>query len=380
MIWRFLVAIILIGVVSGGLVAFNLYREKAMEGYFANAKPPPVAVSATKVEAIAWTPVIEAFGTLNASRGVELSTQTAGIVREIAFAANQSVSEGQLLVQLDDRIEQADLIAAQAAVDRDTQTLERGQTLSERGVASAATLQDAQTALAVSRSQLEKLRAVLDQKAIEAPFPGVIGIPRIEVGQFVTPGTAIATLQNLEKMRVDFTVPEQDFGLLSIGQAVHAGLEDDSATYEGRIVGIDPRVDPASRLVSVRAEIDAAEGRLQPGSFARVEVVLPQEQGVIALPQTAIVTSLYGDFVYRVEPQSGKAAGDAQEHVAQQVFVTTGRRSGGIVEIVKGIAAGDLVVDAGQNRLSSGARVTVNDKVEPAAAAAPVAAKAGAAQ
>jgi membrane fusion protein, multidrug efflux system len=380
MIKRFVIAILLLTLLSGGLVGFNLYREKAMEGYYSTMKRPPVPVSAQAVEAISWKPVIEAFGTMSAARGIELSTQTAGLVRSIGFTANDRLAEGQLVVQIDDTVEQADLGAAQAAVTRDQRAMERSKTLSERGVSSAATLQDAEAALAVSTSQLAHLQAIVQQKAVFAPFAGVVGIPRIEVGQFVAAGAAVASLQDLDSMRVDFTVREQDFDLLAIGQPVTAGIEGESITYDGHIAGIDPRVDPASRLVSVRATIDMTAQALHPGGFARIEVALPEEPGILAIPQTALVTSLYGDFVYRVaKPKADAASGSADSTlVAQQVFVTTGRRSGGLVEIVKGLDAGDMIVSAGQNRLSNGAVVTVTAKTDPSAPSASATALPGA--
>jgi membrane fusion protein (multidrug efflux system) len=392
MIKRMLIAIVLLGVVCGGLVGFNLFRQQAIENFFATMQPPAVTISARPVEAITWQPVIEAFGSVGAAQGVDLSTQTAGVVEEILFTANDRVEAGQLLVQIEDAVEQADLISARAAVERDRQALERVQTLSERGVSSSANLETAESALAASASQLQRLEAVLEQKAIEAPFDGVMGIPRIEVGQYVSAGDTIATLQNLERMRVDFTVREQDLPRIAIEQPVRAGVGADELTFEGHITGIEPKVDPNSRLVSVRAEIDNAEGELRPGQFARIEVVLPQEGDILAVPQTAVISSLYGDYVYVVmrqpaeepdadgeeEPLTSSVSGEARAQetvdaaegevpplIARQVFVKTGRRSGDIVEIIEGLEVGQQVVTAGQNKLSNGARVIVDNTVDP---------------
>ncbi len=394
MIKRMLIAIVLLGLICGGLVGFNLFRDKAIKDFFATMQQPAVTVSAKKVEAVDWEPVIEAFGTIGASQGVDVAAQAAGVVEEILFAANDRVEEGELLVQIEDDIEQAEMIAARAAVERDRQALERAQTLSERGVSSSATLETAESALAAATSQLERLEAVLEQKAIKAPFAGVIGIPGIEVGQYVTAGTAIATLQNLDSMRVDFTVREQDLSRIKIDQPVRSGESADELAFTGRITGIEPKVDPASRIVSVRAEIENADGDLRPGQFARMEIVLPEEKGVLAVPQTAVISSLYGDYVYIVVPQEAKepakdegkepltssvgsearaqetkeAPKDEPPLVARQAFVKTGRRSGGIVEIVEGLEVGQPVVTAGQNKLSNGARVVIDNTVDPSAA------------
>lgn len=388
MIKRMVIAIVLLAVISGGLVGFNLFRQQAITEFFATMQQPAVTVSAREAERVTWQPVIEAFGTVGAAQGVDLAVQTAGVVEDILFKANDRIRKGQLLVQIEDAVEQADLISARAAVERDRQALERVRTLSERGVSSSANLETAESALAASTSQLQRLEAVLEQKSLEAPFAGVIGIPSIEIGQYVAPGNVVATLQNLDRMRADFTVREQDLDRLEIGQPVRSGTTADDLLFEGRITGIEPKVDPDSRLVRVRAEIDNADGRLRPGQFARIEVVLAEEDGILAVPQTAVVSSLYGDYVYvvaRQEPDEGEAdgqepltssvAGEARAQdaeageelplVARQVFVQTGRRSDGIIEIVDGLEAGQQVVTAGQNKLSNGARVVIDNTVDP---------------
>ena len=385
---RFVIALVLVVLVCGGLIGFNLFRAKMIADIFANPQMPPVTVSATEVKPATWTPDIQAIGTLLALHGVDVAVLTAGVVQSIAFKANDVVREGQMLVQIDDAVDRAGLISAEAAVARDRAQLERAQTLSKRGVTAEASLEEAQTALASSESALARIQAVLDQKAIEAPFAGTVGIPRIDVGGYVQPGTVVATLQQLDKMRVDFTVPEQRFADVSVGQPASFGLTEAEFPYRGRIVGIDPKIDPQTRLVSVRAEVDNAGGELRPGQFVRVRVELPAVQNVIALVQTSVVTSLYGDFVYVVEPPQPAAAAEGQAPaapppaaqpaseaaappplVARQVFVTLGRRQGNMVEIVEGLQAGQQVVTSGQNKLSNSAPVIINNQVDPAAVA-----------
>lgn len=389
MIKRFLIVLVLIVLVCGGLVGFNLFRSKMIADFFANQQVPAVTVSATVVRAITWEPVIEAIGTLRAVRGVDVATEVAGVVRSIEFVSNQEVEQGQLLVQIDDAIERADLISAEAAVERDRAQLERAQRLRQTGVSTEQNLETAQSAFAASESALARLRAILDQKAIEAPFSGVIGIPRIDVGEYVQPGAVIATLQQLDTMRVDFTVPEQRLSALRIDQPATFGLTPDAFNYRGRIVGVDPKIDPQTRLVSVRAEVENPGGDLRPGQFIRVRVSLPTEDGIVALPQTAVVTSLYGDYVYVVEEEAapasqseaagdaaggatseeGTAGGDGTRLVARQVFVEIGRRQDNLVEIAKGIEAGQTVITSGQNKLANNTPVNINNNVDPAAVA-----------
>ena len=365
MIKRFLIAIVLLALLGGGIVGFNMFRDQAIEEFFANMPVANVTVSAVTAEETRWTPSIEAIGTANASRGVDLTVETTGIVRDVEFDANQSVEQGQLLVQLDDAIQQADIEVGRTQAALDMQTLERTRELQQRGVGSSVSLEAAQAAASVSAAQVTRLEAVLAQKQLIAPFAGTIGIPRVEPGQYISPGTVVATLQDVSTMRADFTVPEQQLASLSIGQPVRLGVGGREFPFSGEITGIDPKVDPASRLASVRARIENTDGALTPGQFVQIMVDLPAEDNVLTLPQTAVVTSLYGDYVYVVRPRE-VAEGEEEQLEVRQVFVNVGRRSGGAVEIRSGISAGDRVVTAGQNRLNNGTPVVVDNTIDPA--------------
>ena len=358
MIKRFVIAIVLLGLVAGGVVGFNLFRDRAIEDFFANRPVQPLPVDTVVAESGEWVPTLEAIGTVYALRGIDLAVEAGGVVREVNFEANDTVEEGQVLIRIGDEIEQADLAAAESAVRLAQQTLDRVNSLGDRGVASESTIDEAEAALSSARAQVQRTRALIEQKALVAPFSGEIGIPEVEEGQFVAAGATIATLQDLEMLRVDFSLPEQDLPQIEIGQPVDLILEA-GGRATGFITGIEPRIDPATRLVAVRAEIDNTDGVLSPGQFVRVRVRLPAEDGVVALPQTAVTTSLYGDFVYAVvEAEEGETL------EARQVFVESGLRQGTRVEIVHGVSAGDRVVGAGQNRLSNGAPVTLEDAPE----------------
>lgn len=383
MILRFFIALILVGALAGGLVGFNLFRDKMIGQYFATMKRPAVTVSTMTVEPQVWQPGVEAIGTVLARQGVDVATRASGIVKDIAFTSNDRVEKGQLLVQLDDELEQADLIAATANVARDSEALKRIGALSDRGFTSTQALDNAKAALDASRSQIERVRAQINQKKIVAPFAGTIGIPRVDLGQYLAAGSVIATLQDLDTMKVDFSVPEQQLEQLRIGQPVRLGLKDGDLPYRGQIVGIDPKIDPESRLVAVQAEVDNSDGGLRPGQFAFVRIELPEEPDVIALPQTAVIQSLYGTYVYVLRADETAAAGtpdakagdaakegaEAKPLVARQLFVETGRRFSGRIEIVDGISAGETVVTAGQNKLSIGSPVIVDNTIQPALSA-----------
>ncbi len=374
MIKRALLAFLALILVAGGIVGFNLFRSKMIAEFFAGMTPPPVTVSVSDVALTRWTPGLDAIGTATAARGVDLATEAAGIVREIRFAANDRVEEGQLLVQIDDRTERADLAAAEAALALAETSLTRARELRERGVSATTTLDQAEAGAVEARSTVAKLKAVLETKQLTAPFGGTIGIPRIEIGQFVTAGTTYATLQDRENMRVDFTLSEQDAGLVSVGQPVTVTSEVGDLSLSGEVTGIEPKIDPNSRLVTLRAEVENAEDKLTPGQFLRVRVDLAEVDGVIALPQTVVSSNLYGDSVFVIREETPEGAQEPQL-IARQVFVELGRRSADLVEIVTGLEAGDRVVNAGQNKLSPGARVLIDNSVAPVAAEAPVAAQ-----
>lgn len=408
MVKRFIIAFILLVIIVGGIFGFNYMRDEGTKAFFASMPPPSATVSTTVVKPAAWTPGVEAIGTVSANSGVDLAMETAGVIKEIGFKANDKVELGALMVQLDDAVERADLEATQAQAVLDQTALERAQQLLKRGVGSEVTLDTARAAASASASQVKRLQAVLEQKQLIAPFSGTAGIPRIDIGQYVQPGTTVVTLQDLETMRADFSVPEQQLPLLKIGQTVRLGTGDagteEDMPYSGQIRGIDPKIDPVTRLVTIRAEVDNTEGKLTPGQFVHVRVELPEEQNVLALPQTAVTTSLYGDFVYVAKPapaqpaaapeaakpdaaapEAAKPAEDAPKPEAEaakpapeaapeaakpalvlsQVFVKIGRHNGSLVEIVNGIASGDEVVTAGQNRLFNGMTVNVDNTVDP---------------
>jgi len=345
-----------------GLVWFNFFRDKMIKDFFATMKQPAQVVTAAKVEAKTWSPSISAIGTAKAANGVELAFETAGIVKEIKFKANQTIRQGETLVQLDDTVERADLQDVQAAVKTAESNFERAKTLSTRGYGTEANFDQASALLAAARSRLARLQATIEQKALKAPFSGTIGIARVDIGQYLQPGTVIASFQDLQSMKVDFTVPEQAAGEVKLGQEVRLGVSENDLPFTGRIIGKDPRVDPKTRLVSVQALIEAnRDGAILPGQFLHVEVVLPPQPNVVTLPQTAVITSLYGDYVYTVESED---RGGQQVQAVKQVFVKAGRRRGGSVEVLSGVTPGQQVVASGQNKLQAGATVKVDNTID----------------
>jgi membrane fusion protein (multidrug efflux system) len=356
-----LVFLLAIGL-CGGLVWFNFFRDKMIAAFFATMQPPPQTVAAMLVETKTWTPGIPAIGTARAQNGVELAVETTGVVRQINIKPNQRFAKGDVLLQLDDAVDRADLADAQAAVKLSEANYERSNSLQQKGFATPAAFDQTVAQLASARARLARLEAVIDLKSLDAPFSGVAGIVRVDPGQFLQAGTVVATFQDISSMKVDFKIPEQMAEKLKVGQPVRLGFAEDDLRFAGKVAGVDPRVDPQTRLIAVQAILaDNRHEAVLPGQFLHVRIELPPEPNVVTVPQTAVISSLYGDYVYLVEPEEkdGKT-----RQVVKQVFVKAGRRDGGQFEIRSGIQPGQTVVVSGQNKLQAGGTVLVDNSID----------------
>lgn len=341
------------------LIGFNLFKPLLFGG--GGWGRPPVNISAIEAKPGTWTPGIEAVGTAEAVRGVDIAVEVPGVVKTINFKPNTRAEAGQVLIQIDDAVDRADMIAAQAQIKLSESQVQRAEALRKRGATSEAAFEDARAQVDVAKSALARLQAVLDQKTIEAPFNGMLGIAQVDIGEYVTAGKVAVTLQDLDRMRVEFTVPEQVAEYVHVGQLTHFGVNASDLGFNGHVIGVDPKVDPQTRLVTVQADLDNPEGRISPGQFLRVRVELPTENDVMVLPQTAVVPSLYGDYVYIVTPDDKAQVSDESQRpkMVKQTFVKTGRRDGDRIEVVDGVKAGDIVMSVGQNKVQNGAHVAV---------------------
>lgn len=356
---RILLVIGGIAVVCVLLIAFNLFKPLIFGG--GGWGRPPVTISAIEAKPGTWTPGIEAVGTAEAVRGVDIAVEVPGVVKAINFKPNTRAEAGQILIQIDDSVDRADMLAAQAQIKLSESQVQRSEALRKRGATSEASFEDARAQVDVAKSALARLQAVLDQKAIEAPFSGMLGIPQVDIGQYVVAGKIAVTLQDLDRMRVEFTVPEQVAEFVNVGQVTHFGVNASDLGFSGHVIGVDPKVDPQTRLVTVQADLDNPQDRISPGQFLRVRVELPVENNVMILPQTAVVPSLYGDYVYIVAPDDKAQVSDESQRpkMVKQTFVKTGRRDGGLIEVVEGVKPGDIVMSVGQNKVQNGAHVAI---------------------
>jgi len=388
MILRFFLVGVALVLVVGALVGMNLMRDKGVAAFFANQQIPPVTISAAKVEAKTWADYLEGIGTISAVEGIDLASEVPGMVKAINFKANDTVSASQLLVQLDDTVDQTDARLYQASIDLAKQTLARVSTLRSRGNAPQADLDNANADLLKTQAQLSRAQAMIEKKAVGAPFAGIVGIRKIDVGRYVAAGDPLVTLQRLDQVYADFTLPEQAISRVSQGQKVEVRADAfPDQVFHGQVSGIEPVIDSASRMLKVRATIDNPGLKLRPGFFANVQLVLPERPNVVTVPQTAITYSLYGDTVFVIRekkaeagaappPAADGAAAQAPagpQLVVEQVFVRVGQRQGNIAEILEGVKAGEQVVTSGQLKLQNQFPVKIDNSVDPAAPRPPAA-------
>jgi membrane fusion protein (multidrug efflux system) len=353
---------ILVGVKAGQIVTM----VRAGESFV----PPPEAVTSAKVEASQWQGTRAAIGSLVAMRGVTLGAELPGLVREITFESGTAVRRGAALVKLDTSAEEAQLASAVADASLARVNLERTRTLRRSEANAQADLDAAEAKSKQADATVANLQATIAKKTVRAPFDGRIAIRQIELGQIVSPGTPIASLQSVSPIYADFWLPQQALADLKSGQRARLRADpfpDD--TWDGEITTINPEVDQATRNVRVRATFPNADGRLRPGMFANVEVLSAERRPVLVIPATAVIFAPYGDSVFTIEEQKDRAGKTVT--VARQKFVRLGERRGDLLAVVSGLKDGETVVTSGAFKLRNGAAVAVNDALAPKAQLSP---------
>jgi membrane fusion protein (multidrug efflux system) len=355
--------------VFGVVFGFKAFKS-ATEKKYMSAGPPPAAVSTAIAEYRDWQPRLKAVGTLRAARGVDLSTEIAGIVRKVLFRSGDDVEKGRLLIELNMDSDVAQLRSLEAAAELAKAVYERDKKQLEIQAISKAAL-DAAEADYKSRSALvSEQRALIQKKSMRAPFGGRIGISSVNPGQYVNPGDRLVTLQSLDSILIDFIFPQQQLSRIATGQK--AAVTTDAfpgRVFTGTITAVNPKVDPDTRNIQAEASIDNPRHELLPGMFAEIAIETGRPERRLTLPQTAVTYNPYGDTVFLVQEQ--KAEGKKAALSVKQVFVTIGEKRGDQVAILKGIHEGDTVVTSGQLKLKNGSPVVINNQVRPSSEPAP---------
>ncbi|HAN54008.1 efflux RND transporter periplasmic adaptor subunit [Stutzerimonas stutzeri] len=326
------------------------------------APKPAIDVETELARRMDWQSRLPAIGTLKASQGIDLSVEIAGTITDVQFQSGEKVSKGQAIVLLDSEMEQASLVSAEADLSLARLEFQRARSLLDRQAISRSEYDRLNAQSQKAEASVAQLRASLAKKRILAPFSGTIGIRQVDVGDYIAAGTPIATLQDLSTLYVDFFLAEQHVPLLALGQKVQlrvAAYPDER--FEGVISALNPKVETTTRNVQVRAELANPDGRLLPGMFADLQVLLPTENAQVVVPETAITYTLYGNSVLLVTegtPPEGVSR-DEPYLVVERRFVTTGERRDGLVVVLDGLEGGEQVITAGQLKLDSGTHVAI---------------------
>jgi membrane fusion protein (multidrug efflux system) len=354
---RFLLVVVGLAVVFGGIFGWKAYMGKKMAAMMSGPRPPAVIASAD-VTAAEWVPHLDAVGSLVSTRGVEVNNEVAGQVKAIQFSSGQSVRKGDVLIQLDDEVDQADLQGLVAQRHLAELQYERTEKLfKEDQAVPRADYDEARAKLDNARAAVVSMQALIAKKRVRAPFAGLLGIRQVNPGQYLPPGSAIVMLQALDPIHADFSLPEQDFPKVAVGQKVEVRVRGEGdRVVPGAVSAINPGLDPGTRNVRVRATLPNPDGRLRPGMFAEVRVILPTVKQVLTVPQTAVFFRPYGDSVFVIQDKDGA-------RIAENRPVTTGEVRDGFVEVVKGLAPGDKVVSAGHQKLRNGQNVKVDNSI-----------------
>ncbi|MEE2002793.1 efflux RND transporter periplasmic adaptor subunit [Alkalimonas sp. MEB108] len=350
-------------IVFGGIFGYKAIGNHFMNQFFDNMPMPTASITAAKAEPDRWEAAISAVGSFVAMQGTELTSESSGIVREILFESGAAVEKGQLLVKLDDSIDQPELARLQAAAKLAQIELNRNQRLFQERSVSELDLRRRESEAEQAAAAVRMQQARIAQKEIRAPFSGILGIRRVNLGQLLSPGSAVVSLEALDPVYLNFTLPEQRLSQIHLGQQVRVRVDaHQEQAFYGEITAISPGVRASSRSVEIQATLQNPDYQLRPGMFGRVEVLTGQVQDVLLVPQTAIQFNTFGNSVFVLREEDGQLK-------AFQRFVQTGETRGDLINVLSGLEPGDQVATSGLLKLRNGAAVKVseNGNAQPSA-------------
>jgi membrane fusion protein, multidrug efflux system len=371
MIRKISIAVFIVVLVLGGLAGVKALQIKKLIAQGKAYVAPPECVSSAVVQEEKWQGTLTAIGSITAVQGVTVTPEIPGIIREIAFESGAVVSKSNLLVKLDTSAEEAQLRALEAQEELARLNVARERTLRSQNMVSQAELDAAEATLKQTQGTADATRATIEKKTIRAPFAGRLGIRLVNLGQYLETGKPIVSLQSLTPVYAEFSLPQQELARLQTGMKVRVTTDAyPDRQFDGTLTAINPDLDQATRSVKLQATFANPDQLLRPGMFARAEVLLPEEQPVLVIPATAVLSATYGDSVYVIEPKEAKESGKPGLVVRQQ-FVRTGRARGDFVTVESGLKAGERIVRAGIFKLRNGMAVTENNELVPKSDLAP---------
>lgn len=354
---------LLLGLIFG----FNQLKTFMIKHFIAGMGLPPATVSTMVIATSEWQPKLTSVGNVRAFRGVELSTEVAGLVATVPIKSGQDVKEGELLIKLNDASDLAQLNSLKALADLAKVINERDrQQLAIQAISK--NVFDTSAADAKSKqAQVEQQTALVAKKNLKAPFSGRVGIVSINPGQYVNSGDKLLTLQTLDPIFVDFNLPQNNAEQIQVGQVVEVTTDAfKDASFTGKITAVSPKVDTNTRNIQVEAQLANPDKKILPGMFANVNIKLGEQVKLLTLPQTSVTYNPYGSTVFLAKPTGKKDKQGKDAFEAQQVFVTTGATRGDQVAILKGVDEGATVVTSGQLKLKNGTPLIINNTVQPA--------------
>ena len=366
-----LLGVLIVLPIAAGIVAIKVRQFRAMGAALARQVIPPLPVTVAEAREQQWRLRVSSVGSVTAVEGTVVCAEAEGVVREIKFQPGTLVRAGEELVRLDVEVEEAQLRAAEAAAEWARVSFKRAKELVAARSISQAEFDSADSTLKQANAQADNLRAVIAKKTVRAPFAGKLGIRRISVGQFLAKGSPVVSLQSLDPVYVEFSLPQQRLGELAEGLKVAVASDAyPGHLFEGEVTAVNPDIDPATRNVRVQATLANADHRLRPGMFISADLILPRSEKVLFIPESAVLHAPFGDSIFVVEEGQARADG-VKLLVAQQRFVRLGARQGDFVVATAGVKAGERVVSTGAFKLRPGMPVVIDNSLAPQFAFAP---------
>ena len=352
----------------GGIKALQIFT---MVSAGAKMVPPPTTVTSAIVQQADWQPTLGAVGSVSPVQGAMISAEVPGMVAEIAFDSGKPVKKGDLLLKLDASSETAQLRSAEADARLAKADYDRARELADRKVISRAELDAAQSNYTRKKAMVDNMQAVIDKKEIRAPFDGVAGIRSVNPGQMVAAGDPLVSLQTLDRVFVDFSLPQQELSKLSRDLPVTVKTDAiPGREFTGKLTAINSSIDPATRSVKLQTSLDNADHALRAGMFAKVSVLLPEKNSTLYVPATAVAYAPFGDSVYVIDKKHDDKT-KTNSLVLRQQFIRTGETRGDFVSVKEGLQAGQEIASTGAFKLRNGMTVVVDNKLAPKAQLAP---------
>lgn len=365
MLKKILLAAAAVSLLVGAIIFIKLGQFTAMGEAAQNMVLPPETVTAMSVESEQWEQKIIATATVTAVQGVEVSAEIGGRVKRIAFESGSVVNKGDVLIQLDTASEDAQLASAEATAALAKASLARVKKLNKQNLTSQDALETAEAKVKETVAQANNVRALIAKKTIKAPFSGRLGLRQVNLGQILSEGDAIVSLQTLDPIYVDFSVPQQELSRLVPELEVQVTVDAaPDQTFIGKIIATNPDVDLATRSVRVRAKVANPDEVLRPGMFAKATVIMPEKKTVLPVVVTAISYATFGNSVFVIDEQTNEETGET-EKVLRQQFVRLGQARGDFIDVIDGLKPGETIVTSGVFKLRSGMKVVIDNTLAP---------------